>query len=98
MRLPSFPHFVQTLYTISNATTRVVPSASSLLAPRLGSSLRPPTPSMPIPLLGSLFSSASTRSMSYPVQKSNDEWRAVLSPGRSSRCRRLDGIDGPPIC
>jgi peptide-methionine (R)-S-oxide reductase len=42
--------------------------------------------SMPvIPLLGSLFSSSSgSKDMSYPVQKSDDEWRAVLSKGRCS--------------
>lgn len=35
-----------------------------------------------IPFLGSLFSSGSSlKDMSYPIQKSDDEWRAVLNPG-----------------
>lgn len=38
--------------------------------------------SMPtLPFLGSLFSSSASQNMSYPVEKSNDEWQAVLSKG-----------------
>ena len=34
--------------------------------------------------LGALFgSSAKKTDMEYPVKKSNEEWRAVLSPGKS---------------
>lgn len=38
---------------------------------------------MPIPLIGGLFSSKASDSstMSYPVQKTDDEWRAVLNRG-----------------
>jgi hypothetical protein len=42
---------------------------------------------MPLPLIGSLFSSkasSDSTSMSYPVQKSDDEWRAVLNKGNTS--------------
>lgn len=35
-----------------------------------------------IPFLGALFSTAENRkTMSHPVQKSDDEWQAQLSPG-----------------
>lgn len=35
-----------------------------------------------IPFLGALFSSkAAAEEMSYPDQRSEDQWRAVLSPG-----------------
>jgi peptide-methionine (R)-S-oxide reductase len=37
-----------------------------------------------IPFLGSLFSSSDSSKMSFPVEKSNDEWRAVLNKGMSS--------------
>jgi peptide-methionine (R)-S-oxide reductase len=37
---------------------------------------------MPIPFFGALFSSSSSKNMSYPVQKSDDEWQAVLTPGQ----------------
>lgn len=41
-----------------------------------------------IPIIGSLFSSSakaeSSDNMSYPDQRSDDEWRAVLSPGSPS--------------
>lgn len=36
---------------------------------------------MPIPFIGSLFSTAETRKMSYPVQKTDQEWQAQLSKG-----------------
>jgi peptide-methionine (R)-S-oxide reductase len=40
---------------------------------------------MPFPFLSSLFSTSSSNSssaMAFPVQKTDDEWRAVLSPGK----------------
>lgn len=41
-----------------------------------------PLKSMPtIPFLGALFSTAENRKMSHPVQKSDSEWQAQLSPG-----------------
>lgn len=73
----SFPTLIRTLYAFSNATSRT--------SPRTFSALSRPTVlrSMPtIPFIGSLFSSSSTRNMSYPVQKSDDEWQAVLSKGK----------------
>jgi hypothetical protein len=83
MRFSSFPNLVRTFYSIANATahfrTHQVPrTIQPLYRPFI---LR----SMPsIPLLGSLFSSSTPASakMSYPDQRSDDEWRAVLNKGK----------------
>lgn len=87
MRVPTVPVLIRTLYTLSNATTaRFFNSPTSLKtlpSPRGTVGLK----SMPtIPFLGSLFSSsAQSREMAdYPVQKSDDEWRAVLNKGNFS--------------
>lgn len=79
MRFPSFPTVIRALYTFSNTTTRRFQQHHPLAAaPRLPYTLK----SMPtIPFLGSLFSSSTRSNMSYPLQKSDEEWRAVLSPG-----------------
>jgi peptide-methionine (R)-S-oxide reductase len=52
--------------------------------------------SMPsIPFLGSLFSSSSSsKNMSYPLQKSDDEWQAVLSK-EQFRVLREKGTEAP---
>lgn len=77
MRFPTWPNLIRTLYTISNYTTRSQTSYKTL-QPLTRSYLK----SMPsIPFLGSLFSSSSSSKMSYPLQKSDDEWQAVLSKG-----------------
>jgi len=71
--------FLSTLfYTFSNIT-RVKPPLPSHLAFR-PISLRSMSG---IPLLGALFGTSSKNSsnMSYPDQRSNDEWRAVLNKG-----------------
>lgn len=48
-----------------------------------------------IPFIGSLFSSSakaeSSDDMSYPDQRSDDEWRAVLSPGSPSPANPIEG-------
>ena len=80
MRFPSFPIIVRTFYTLTNATSRVLPASQKAIAPfARGTVLK----SMPtIPLLGSLFSSSSSsKDMSYPIQKSDEEWQAQLNPG-----------------
>jgi len=81
MRFPSFKAFVGTFYTLSSYTARATAQTQfkALQPISRGTILK----SMPtIPFLGSLFSSSSsTPKMSYPLQKSDDEWRAVLSKG-----------------
>lgn len=79
MRVPSFPTIVKAFYAFSNATTHRTFAAYQTLGfntTRLGLARS----SMPIPIIGSLFSSSSKK-MSYPLEKSADEWRAQLSPG-----------------
>lgn len=47
-----------------------------------------------IPFLGALFHTADTRKMSHPVQKSDDEWRAVLNK-EQFRILREKGTEAP---
>jgi len=79
MKFPTFPTLVRTFYTFSNYTARLPAQYKALQPVSRGTVLK----SMPvIPFLSSFFStSAPSRDMSYPVQKSDDEWRAVLSKG-----------------
>ena len=80
MRLPSFPTIVRTFYTLSNSTARALPASQKALAPFTRSTVIKSMPT--IPFLSSFFStSSSSKDMSYPVQKSDDEWQAVLNPG-----------------
>jgi peptide-methionine (R)-S-oxide reductase len=81
MRSPSFVTLIRTFYAFTNATTRV--QAPQKVAPTFirATAIR----SMPtIPFLGSLFnSSSSSNDMSYPDQRSDQEWQAVLTKGMS---------------
>ncbi|KAI0169320.1 SelR-domain-containing protein [Hypoxylon sp. FL1284] len=91
MRFSSFPNLLRSLYTFSNFT-RVRPAAYQSLQYN-----RTPLRSMPtIPFLGSLFgsSSSSSSNMSYPDQRSSDEWRAVLSK-EQFRVLRQKGTEAP---
>lgn len=54
---------------------------------------------MPIPLIGGFFSSKASDSskMSYPVQKTDDEWRAVLNKGKAPQaCMALTHLTHTP--
>lgn len=92
MRLPSFPTFIRTLYAFSNSTFRyqtAVPKSLSLPSNRLA--LR----SMPtIPFLSSLFSSSASEKMSYPDERSPQEWQAVLNK-EQFRVLREKGTEAP---
>ncbi|KAG9243882.1 methionine-R-sulfoxide reductase-like protein SelR [Calycina marina] len=94
MRFPTFPTIVRTFYTFSNYTARLPLQFKALQPVTRGTVLK----SMPtIPFLSNLFSiSAATRDMSYPVQKSDDEWRAVLSK-EQFRILRQQGTEAPHI-
>ena len=84
------PIFTRFVYTLSNFT-RIRTARNLPLQP-----LRPlPLRSMSgIPFLGALFGSSSNSSskMSYPDERSNDEWRAVLNKGKFASAVRVDEI------
>ena len=95
MRLPSVSTLVRTFYTIANATARLQLSRQALA----------PIPayktvvlrSMPtIPFLGSLFSTSKSASanMTYPYQRSDSEWQAVLNK-EQFRVLRQKGTEQP---
>lgn len=79
MRIPSFPNILRTLHALSNYTLPAPSQRVRALQPFARATLLKSMPT--IPFLGSLFSSSSDKNMSYPIQKSDDEWRAVLSKG-----------------
>ena len=80
MRLPSFSTVVRTFYTISNSTARILPASQRALAPLTRGTVIKSMPT--IPFLSSFFStSSSSNNMSFPLQKSDNEWQAVLNPG-----------------
>jgi peptide-methionine (R)-S-oxide reductase len=79
MRLPSVSTLARTFYTFTNVA-RFRPSSQRITSPVLRSSI---VWSMPtIPFLGSFFgSSSSSAKMTYPDQRSDQEWQAVLNKG-----------------
>jgi len=80
MRFPTFPTIVRNFnfYIFSNFRTSRIPYYKALSPPTRATIKSMPT----IPFLSSLFSTSSSKpKMSYPVQKSDDEWQAVLSKG-----------------
>jgi peptide-methionine (R)-S-oxide reductase len=83
MRIPTFPTLIRSFYILSNYSARVSHNQYRTLQPfTRGAVLK----SMPtIPFLSSFFSSSSSSKMSYPLQKSDDEWQAVLSKGTIAR-------------
>merc|ERR1711939_1087145 len=92
MRFPTFPTLLRTFYTLSNYTARASSQYKSIQPLARGTVLK----SMPtIPFLSSLFgTSSSTSNMSHPVQKSDDEWRAVLNK-EQFRVLRQKGTEAP---
>ncbi|KAH9835501.1 peptide methionine sulfoxide reductase B5-like [Teratosphaeria destructans] len=93
MRFPSLPTFLRTFYAFSNTTLHRIPPTplTSTAAARPLRSIGMPT----IPLLGALFSTAESRKMAnYPVQKSDSEWQAQLSP-EQFRVLRKQGTEPP---
>ncbi|KAI0887919.1 SelR-domain-containing protein [Annulohypoxylon maeteangense] len=91
MRLPPFSNLLRTFHSFSYYA-RVRPSAQQSLS-RNPSTLK----SMSIiPFFGSLFGSSSNQpsTMSYPDQRSSDEWRAVLTK-EQFRILREKGTEAP---
>ncbi|KAK1773685.1 Mss4-like protein [Copromyces sp. CBS 386.78] len=80
---PQAANFLRILRTLSTFTQRPCIPQHSLLSTRNSILLKSSMPT--IPFLSSFFGSSSSSSSNkmpenYPVQKSADEWRAVLSP------------------
>ncbi|KAK0326556.1 hypothetical protein LTR91_006751 [Friedmanniomyces endolithicus] len=94
MRLPIFPTFLRTLYAFSNTTLHRVPSPFSATSarPTIGGLKSVSWPA--VPFMGALFSTAQTRDMSHPVEKSASEWQAQLSP-EQFRVIREKGTEAP---
>lgn len=93
MRLPSFPSIVRTLYAFSNSTFRTYAAPRLLGLPLNRTSIR----SMPtIPFLGSLFSTSTPASekMSFPDERTPQEWQAVLNK-EQFRILREKGTEAP---
>ena len=103
MRFPTFPTLLRTFYTFSNYSARVSTQYRSIQPLTRGAVLK----SMPtIPFLSTFFgtssSSSSSNNMSHPVQKTDDEWRAVLNKGNiprsfsTSTLREINMLTHPP--
>jgi peptide-methionine (R)-S-oxide reductase len=74
---PIFSTFVYTLSTFTRAHHPVRVGLATSQPLRLRASMSG------IPLIGALFGSSSkSREMSYPDQRSKDEWKAVLNKGQ----------------
>lgn len=92
MRLPQFSSLLRTFYAFSQFT-RIRAARQPLVNPAINrNTLR----SMPtIPFFGSLFSSTPASSkMSYPDERSKDEWQAVLNK-EQFRILREKGTEAP---
>jgi hypothetical protein len=80
MRIPKFPTIVRSFYTLSNYSARVSAQTSyKTLHPFSRGTVLKSMPTIPFP--SRFFSSSSSTKMSYPLEKSNDEWQAVLNKG-----------------
>jgi len=91
MRLPTWPNILRTFYSFSNYTLQRTAPLRSIGAPTRVTALK----SMPsIPFFGALFSSNPSSKMSHPLQKSDDEWQAVLSK-EQFRILREKGTEAP---
>ena len=85
MRVPSVATFVRTFYALANGTISISGNPLRTLSSHRPTLLQPlgraSLLSMPtIPFLGTFFGTSSSK-MSFPVEKDNDEWQAVLSKG-----------------
>lgn len=80
MRIPTFSALVRTFYTISNYTISRIPSTQyKAIQPLTRGTVLKSIPT--IPFLSVFFGTSSSQNMSYPVQKTDEEWQAVLSKG-----------------
>ncbi|KAH8723011.1 Mss4-like protein [Phaeosphaeriaceae sp. PMI808] len=100
MRFPSFSALLRTFHTVTNTTRAFLQSAPTLNSSRTIHATAQPAAlyrSMPtIPFLGALFGSSSKMpdNTNYPVQKTDGEWQAQLSP-EQFRILRKKGTEMP---
>jgi peptide-methionine (R)-S-oxide reductase len=98
MRFPTFPTLLRTFHTVTNTTSAFFRASSASTVGRTiyGTPQRAIIyRSMPnIPFLGALFGSSSNMAdnTNYPVQKTDGEWQAQLSPGRYPRSFALHAL------
>jgi len=92
MRIPTFPTLVRTFYAINNYTAARLPAQYKALSPLTRNTALSSMPA--IPFLSSFFSTSNSPKMSYPVEKSDEEWQAVLSK-EQFRVLRKQGTEAP---
>ncbi|KAK2627147.1 hypothetical protein QTJ16_003113 [Diplocarpon rosae] len=92
MRFPNFPTLLRTFYTFSNYTSARVSTQFRALQPIARGTVIKSMPT--IPFLSSLFSTSNSTNMAYPVQKTDEEWQAVLSK-EQFRVLRRQGTEAP---
>jgi len=92
MRLPTFPNIFRTLLALSSYSPRVSHAKYRSIQPLTRGIVFKSMPT--IPFLSNLFSTSRSPKMSFPVQKSDDEWRAVLSK-EQFRVIRQKGTEAP---
>ena len=85
MRFPTIPTLIRTLHTFANTTIRATNPAFNVSRlynpPHRATTFQ----SMPLPFIGALFGTSSNMAdnTKFPVQKTEGEWQAQLSPGMS---------------
>ncbi|KAJ5040915.1 uncharacterized protein L3040_005474 [Drepanopeziza brunnea f. sp. 'multigermtubi'] len=91
MRFPTFPTLLRTFYSLSNYSARTSTQYKALQPFTRGTVIK----SMPtIPFLSSFFGTSNSTKMTYPVQKTDEEWQAVLSK-EQFRVLRKQGTEAP---
>ncbi|PBP20949.1 Methionine-R-sulfoxide reductase SelR [Diplocarpon rosae] len=92
MRFPNFPTLLRTFYTFGNYTSARVSTQYRALQPITRGIVIKSMPT--IPFLSNLFSTSNSTNMAYPVQKTDEEWQAILSK-EQFRVLRRQGTEAP---
>ncbi|KAF2641051.1 SelR-domain-containing protein [Massarina eburnea CBS 473.64] len=82
MRFPSIPTLIRTFHTFTNTTIRAANPTFNISRLYNAPHRATFTQSMPIPFIGALFGTSGRMAdnTNYPVQKTEGEWQAQLSP------------------
>jgi hypothetical protein len=90
--------FWRTAYRYTGPVSRPYPwlirtwSAFATSGPRRSARARRPLAGSMLPFITGLFRSSSSAAMEYPDKRSDEEWRAVLSPGNNERSPCIPGL------